>query len=110
MNRKAVKRVLNAKFHVLYVLQDENFLRSIFNFLNKSEILLIALLYQNIYYLEMMGGRPLPAGELGRELQAVAEQVVEVLHHTNIITNNNIHDPNYHLHPVVHEIPLSPVT
>ena len=30
-------------------------------------------------YLEMMGGRPLPAGELGSQLQAVAEQVVEVL-------------------------------
>ena len=40
----------------------------------------------------MMGGRPLPAGELRSELQAVAEQVVEVLH------------------PIIHQIPLCPVT
>ena len=32
-----------------------------------------------VLYLEMMGGRPLPAGELCSQLQAVAEQVVEVL-------------------------------
>ena len=44
-----------------------------------NQNIFVGNLLVRVIYLEMMGGRPLPAGELGSQLQAVAEQVVEVL-------------------------------